>query len=60
MDDITTYAPTERKALVGAKEFTVRSLVPVFQDPEEYEHATKKVQNGLYKIFHKYVGEDAS
>ena len=60
MDDVIGYTPTERKAFVGAKEITVRSLVPVFQDSEEYEHATQKVQNGLYQVFHKYIGGDAS
>lgn len=60
MDDIVNYIPTERKTLVGAKEITVRSLVPVFQDPEEYEQATQKVQDGLFRVFHKYMDGDAS
>ena len=60
MDNTVSYIPAERKAIVGAKEITVRSLVPVFQDPEEYEQATQKVQDGLFKVFHKYMDGDAS
>ena len=60
MDDIIEYIPTERKAIVGTKEVTVRNLRPVFKDTEEREHATQRVQDGLYRVFRKYVGEDAS
>lgn len=60
MDDAVRYIPEERKALVGAKEITVRSLVPVFQNSEKYEQATQKVQDGLFRIFCKYMNRDAN
>lgn len=44
---------------MGKRKITVRSLTPVFQDEGEREHASQKIQAGLYKVFRKYVGENA-
>ena len=55
MDGTLSYTPTERKALVGAKVITVRSLTPVFKTSEDRESASQKVQDGLYRVFHKYM-----
>lgn len=60
MDDATSYVSTERKVRVAGKTITVRNLRPVFKDTEERDHATQKVQAGLYRVFYKYVGKDAS
>lgn len=60
MESTMSYVPTERKALVGAKEITVRSLTPVFKTSEERKMAGQKVQDGLYRVFHKYMAGDAS
>lgn len=57
MDGTTGYAPTEHKAIVGAREITVRNLIPVFNSQEEREMAGQKVQDGLYRVFCKYVTE---
>ncbi len=50
------YQPTVHKGLVGEKEITVRHLIPIFENKEEREKQEKSVENGLYKIFAKYVG----
>lgn len=60
MGNTTDYVPTERKAIVGAKEITVRNLIPVFTSQEERELMGKKVQDGLYRVFHKYMTENVS
>ena len=60
MDNIVGYTPTERKVIVGSKEVTVRSLTPVFKAPEEHEHASQQVRDGLYQIFRKYMDENVS
>lgn len=60
MDDITSYAPMERKAIVGEREITVRNLIPVFGSQEERKLAGQKIQDGLYRVFHKYMTENAS
>ncbi len=60
MDDITSYAPMERKAIVGEREITVRNLIPVFNSQEERELMGKKVQDGLYRVFHKYMSKSVS
>lgn len=60
MDDASNYVPTERRALIAGKKIIVRHLTPVFKDAEEREHVSQKVQAGLYKVFYKYVREDAS
>ena len=59
MGDATSYVSTERKVRVAGKTITVRNLRPMFKDTEEREHATQKVQAGLYRVFYKYVGKDA-
>ena len=59
MDNTVNYVPTERRAFLAGKKITVRHLTPVFTDTEEREHATQKVQAGLYRVFYKYVGKDA-
>ena len=60
MGNTTDYVPTERKAIIGAREITVRNLIPVFKSREEREMAGQKVQDGLYRVFHKYMTENAS
>lgn len=60
MGDDTSYIPAERKAIVGTKEITVRNLIPVFKSQEEREMAKQKVQDGLYRVFHKYMTGNAS
>lgn len=59
MDDTVNYIPSERRVTVGRKKITVRNLRPVFKDENEREHASQKIQAGLYKVFRKYVGENA-
>lgn len=60
MDNAVNYIPTERRVLVGGKKITVRNLRPVFKDEDERERTSQQVQARLYKVFSKYVGEDAS
>lgn len=60
MGNTTDYIPTERKAIVGAREITVRNLIPVFRNQEEREMAGQKVQDGLYRVFQKYMTENVS
>lgn len=60
MDDTTNYAPVEHKAIVGEREITVRNLIPVFNSQEEREQMGRKVQDGLYRVFHKYMTESVS
>lgn len=60
MDNTTDYVPTERKAMVGTREITVRNLIPVFGSQEERKLAGQKIQDGLYRVFHKYMTENAS
>ena len=60
MDSTPGYVPTERKAIVGTREITVRNLIPVFKSQEEREMAGQKVRDGLYRVFRKYMTENAS
>lgn len=50
-----TYQPTVHTALVGNKEITVRSLIPVFANDDEKNKKKKDIENNLYKIFSSYV-----
>ena len=60
MDNTTDYVPKERKVIVGAREITVRDLIPVFKSQEDRRMAGQTVQDELYRIFHKYMAEKAS
>ena len=60
MESTMSYVPTERKAIVGTREITVRNLIPAFKSQEEREMAGQKVQDGLYRVFHKYMTENVS
>lgn len=49
------YKSSTHIAVVGNKEFNVRSLVPVFTDEERRNEDKQKVENNLYSIFCKYI-----
>ena len=53
--NVQTYDSTVHKAIVGNKEITVRSLIPVFASTEDKNRKKKDIESGLYKIFKKYV-----
>lgn len=59
MSKTTDYTSLERKKMVGTKEITVRSWIPVFKSQEEREMAGQKIQDGLYQVFCKYMTEQA-
>ena len=49
------YESSTHMAVVGDKEFTVRSLIPVFVDEERRKADKQKIENALYNIFRKYT-----
>lgn len=50
-----TYAPSMHKAYIGDREITVRSMKPVFANDEDKKRRKSDIENGLYKIFEKYI-----
>lgn len=59
MSSTTDYTSLDRKKMVGTREITVRNWIPVFKSQEEREIAGQKIQDGLYKVFQKYMVEQA-
>lgn len=49
------YSEKIRKAAIGDRLVTVRSLNPVFTDDFERMAQKKKIESGLYNIFVKYI-----
>ncbi len=49
-----SYTPTIHTAIVGNKEITVRSLIPVFANEEDKKEKKRDIESSLYRIFDKY------
>ena len=39
----------------GGKEFTVRSMVPVYADGKQRDEDKQKIETALYNIFRNYI-----
>lgn len=50
------YKTDTRSAMIGEKKFTVTEKTPIFANDTERKFEIKRVSDGLYSIFAKYMG----
>lgn len=52
---VLSYKTNTRSQMIGKQNYTVIDKIPVFPSDNERKAVVKRVENGLYSIFRKYM-----
>ena len=55
MTQAINYKTTTHEAMIGDRKITVHNKIPVFSTEDERKTARRRIENGLYNIFAKYI-----